>query len=137
MTMKRMGLDIYDELPKSMLTYLRNYGFHFNKEAFDFAVGLMERGSRKISKMSKEDVDNLLMRFGIALENNIMYDAAYVANMCRADFFKSSVPDEQHLAMFVKDYVDDEDQVDGFIFNRWYADMTKKGLPIDWEELLG
>ena len=66
-----------------------------------------------------------------------MYDAAYVANMCRADFFKSSVPDEQHLAMFVKDYVDDEDQVDGFIFNRWYADMTKKGLPIDWEELLG
>lgn len=137
MIMKRIGLDIYDELPKSMLAYVKNYGFHFNREAFDFAVSLMRKNDRPINKMPKEDVDNLLQRYGIALDNNVMYDAAYVANMCRADFFKSSIPDEQHLALFVKDYVDDEDQVDGFIFNRWYADMMRSGNPIDWEELLG
>lgn len=135
--MERLGLDIYDELPKSMVAYLRNYGFHFNKDAFDYAVSFMKKNGSTINKMSKEDVDNLLQRYGIVLKNNVMYDAAYVANMCRADFFKSSVPDEQHLAMFVRDYIDDEDQVDGFVFNRWYADMMKKGIPIDWEDLLG
>jgi ABC-type Fe3+ transport system substrate-binding protein len=135
--MERLGLDIYDELPKSMMAYLRNYGFHFNKDAFDYAVSFMKKNGSTINKMSKEDVDNLLQRYGIVLKNNVMYDAAYVANMCRADFFKSSVPDEQHLAMFVRDYIDDEDQVDGFVFNRWYADMMKKGIPIDWEDLLG
>lgn len=135
--MERLGLDIYDELPKSMMSYLRNYGFHFNRDAFEYAVSFMKKNGSTINKISKEDVDNLLQRYGIVLKNNTMYDAAYVANMCKADFFKSSVPDEQHLAMFIRDYIDDEDQVDGFVFNRWYADMMKKGIPIDWEDLLG
>ena len=41
--MERLGLDIYDELPKSMMAYLRNYGFHFNKDAFDYAVSFMKK----------------------------------------------------------------------------------------------
>lgn len=134
--MKRVGLDIYDELPEGMLRYLRNYGYHFNKKAFDFAVSLMRRDGSPIQKISKEDVDTLMQRYGLEMNNNVMYDAAYIANMCKADFFKSSIPDEHHLALFVKDYVDDSDQVDGFIFNRWYADMMHSGTPIEWEDLL-
>lgn len=134
--MKRIGLDMYDDIPSGMLNYLRNYGYHFNKKAFDFAVSLMRRGGSPIQKISKEDVDILMQRYGLEMTNNVMYDAAYVANMCKADFFKSSIQDEHHLALFVKDYVDDSDQVDGFIFNRWYADMMHSGTPIEWEDLL-
>ena len=40
------------------------------------------------------------------------------------------------LAQFVKDYIDDEDAADGFVFNRWYADTVRAGIPIPWEDLL-
>lgn len=49
------------------------------------------------------------------MENADNYDFVYVANMARADFFKSSLKDEAALAQFIKDMVDDPDQADGFI----------------------
>jgi len=52
------------------------------------------------------------------------------------DFFGSSISDEKHLAMYVKDVIDDEDGYDGIVFNRWYADMVTSGIPIEWEEML-
>jgi hypothetical protein len=36
--------------------------------------------------------------------------------------------------MYVKDVLGDEDKPDGYVFNRWYADMCFMGIPIDWEE---
>lgn len=56
--------------------------------------------------------------------------------MCKADFLGSSVPDEAHLAKYVKDVLDDDDAYDGIVFNRWYADMCRKGIVIDWEEMI-
>lgn len=70
------------------------------------------------------------------LENNTLYDYVYVANMCKADFLGSSVPDEGHLCKYVKDVIDDVDAYDGIVFNRWYADMCRSGVPIDWEEMI-
>jgi hypothetical protein len=40
------------------------------------------------------------------------------------DFLGSSIIDEKHLAMYVKDVIDDEDGYDGIVFNRWYADTV-------------
>ena len=54
----------------------------------------------------------------------------------RADFLGSSIADEAHLALYVRDVVDDPDQADGFIFNRWYADTVRSGIPVDWEGIL-
>ena len=51
-------------------------------------------------------------------------------------FLKSSIVDDYHMALYIKDVIDDEDGYDGIVFNRWYADMSKKGVPIDWAELL-
>jgi hypothetical protein len=56
--------------------------------------------------------------------------------MCKADFLGSSIKDEEHLALYVKDVIEDVDGYDGLVFNRWYADMVRKGIPIDWEEML-
>ena len=68
--------------------------------------------------------------------NGQLYDCAYVANMCRADFLGSSITDDKHMAMYVKDVIDDPDAPDGLVFNRWYADMGYCGVAIDWEEML-
>ena len=56
--------------------------------------------------------------------------------MARADFFKSSLKDEAALAQFIKDMVDDPDQADGFIFNRFYADCNHNGIGIPWDDAL-
>ena len=84
----------------------------------------------------KEKVDALLLGQGIEVKNKIGYDHVYVANMARADFYKSSIKDEEQLAQFIKDMVDDADQKDGFIFNRFYADCCHNGVPIPWEDVL-
>lgn len=56
--------------------------------------------------------------------------------MAKADFLGSSIPDETHLAKFIKDYVDDKDAYDGMPFTRFYADCIGSGTPIIWSEML-
>ena len=65
-----------------------------------------------------------------------MYDATYVANMLMSDMYKSSIPDEQHLALGIKDLIDDIDQRDGYLFVRWYSNVLFNGNPIDWSTLV-
>lgn len=135
------SLDYYDILPEDMMNYLRYNGRHFNKKLLEFAVDKMttkeENGEeKKLQPMTKKQLENLLDKYSIKLENNVLYDAVYVANMCKADFLGSSVIDEGHLALYVKDVIDDVDGYEGLVFNRWYADTVRKGIPVDWSEVL-
>lgn len=138
--MQNTDLTQYDIKPEYMVNYLRYNGPHFNKKLCQFAVSMMEKkvGSTmvKITPYTKENVDQILQRNGIKLEHNQLYDYVYVANMCKADFLGSSVVDENHLAKYVKDVIDDADAYDGIVFNRWYADMCRKGIAIDWENMI-
>lgn len=139
--MKRDSLDSYDVLPPDMISYLNNYGRHFNQKLLKFAVSKMKKRDKqnttsKITPITKEELDSWLSSYGIHIENNQMCDYLYVANMCKADFLHRSIPDEQHLCMYVKDVIDDVDAYDGIVFNRWYADTRRLGIAIDWEEML-
>ena len=138
--MKRQNFTQYDEYPEAMMVYMRNYGPHFNRKLYEFSTSLMtkiENGSeKKVTPYTKENVEMVLNNSGVKVKNAQLYDAAYVATMCKADFLGSSVPDERHLALYVKDVIDDIDAPDGLVFNRWYADMCYKGMAIDWEEML-
>lgn len=129
----RLPLDYYDDRPLSMQRYLRYYGPHFNKKLCDFAVSKMDHGKEPISK---EKVEELLNKYGIKLENNELYDHVYVMNMGNNDFMGSSIIDERHLALYVKDVIDDKDGYNGIVFNRWYADTVTLGIPIEWDEML-
>ena len=40
------------------------------------------------------------------------------------------------IKKYYPDFIDDEDQADGFIFNRFYADTSFNGIGIPWEEIL-
>ena len=131
--MNRIPLDIYDDKPTSMKRYLKYYGQHFNKKLCDFAISKMNHGKAKISK---DKIDDIMNKYNIKLQNNELYDYVYVYNMGNNDFMGSSIIDEQHLALYVKDVIDDQDGYDGIVFNRWYADTVTTGIPIEWSEML-
>ncbi len=134
--MERENLTKYDKLPESMINYLRYNGKHFNKKLCDFAVSKMKDKNGRITPYTKEQIEMVLKSQGIVLKNNQLYDHVYVANMCKADYLGSSIVDEPHLALYVRDVIDDPDGYDGMVFNRWYADMCYLGIAIDWEDML-
>lgn len=89
-----------------------------------------------IKVMSKDEVEQLIKLHGVTLENAQGYDHVYVANMCRADFYGSSIIDDRHLVMFIKDYIEDSDAYNGMPFTRFYADCIGSGTPISWEDVI-
>lgn len=136
-------LDMFEiELPKSMRSYLRSYGYNFNRKACDFAVGKMKRlnpatGKQEaIEAMTKAEVEELLKKNNVKLEHNEGYNFVYVANSAKADYWKSSIEDEKHLSAFIRDVVDDPDNPGGNVFRKFLVDCDAKGCVIDWEDLL-
>ncbi len=136
-------LDMFEiEMPSGMRSYLRSYGYNFNRKACDFSVKRMKRfnpatGKKElIEPMSKEQVEELLQRHNIKLDHNEGYNFVYVANAAKADYWKSCIEDEKHLAMFIKDVIDDADNKGGNVFRKWLADCDAKGTLIDWEDIL-
>lgn len=137
MTKNRIPLDKYDIVPEEQRAYLMNYGKHFNEKMCKFAVSMMrDKKGGKIEMIKKEDLQKKLKENGIEIENDIMHDSVFSISMVKADFMGSSIEDEKHALLYVKDLLDDPDQSDGFVFNRWYADMVNSGTPIDWAEML-
>lgn len=134
--MSRVNFTQFDEMPPAMVNYMRHYGPHFNKKLNKFAVSKMYRNDSEFTPYEKSQVMDLFNNYGVALENDQLYDSTYVANMCKADYLGSSVPDESYLVKYVKDVIDDPDGYDGIVFNRWYADMCYTGVAIDWEDML-
>lgn len=136
-----MRLDAREVFPSGMEEYLSQYGWHFSKKMCEWAVSRMyKRNSlnKKVSIQSwnKDSVDKLLNKYGVTIENKIGYDYVFAANMCIADYYGSSIIDEQHVALFIKDYVDDPDGYEELPFTRFYADCIGSGVPINWEDML-
>lgn len=123
--------------PSGFADYMATYGAHFSKKMCEWAVGMMkDGGGNRIEPWTKEQVDTLLAKYGVTLDNDKGYDKVYVANMCKADFLDSSVTDEAHLALYVKDLLDDPDGYDGMVFNRFMMDCIGNGTPVMWEDML-
>lgn len=118
----------YDIRPAEFENYLRYYGQHFNKKLCEFACKQLDR-----SEFNKEKLDILLQAHRIELPKAKLHDAVYIANWCRSTFYGSSIADEKHFVLFLKDVFEKEGEL---IFNRWYADMAKLGIPIEWEEMI-
>ena len=129
-------------MPIEMKAYLRNNGFSFSKKACELAVSLLrkENPSTKKEEMiepwNKDQVDDLLKKHNITLENNVGYNYVYVCNMLVADKYKSSIPDEQHLALGIKDCIDDPDASPRLVFKQWVTHMDDSGIPIDWGNII-
>nr|DAO50317.1 MAG TPA: hypothetical protein [Crassvirales sp.]DAR29013.1 MAG TPA: hypothetical protein [Crassvirales sp.] len=139
--MKHIPLDVHDDMPIGMKRYINNFGWHFNKKAYDYATKLMFKRNPKTNKdenikpYTKDEVEELLNQYNIELKTKIMYDYVFAATMCKADYLDSSIEDEEHLIKYVKDTIDDVDASDETTFRRWVATMIGNGLPIDWYEI--
>lgn len=117
--------------------YQRLYGPHFTKELCSFAVSLMEDKNGHIIPITKQQLEEKLKAQNITLEYNQLYDAVYVANMCKADYIGDAVPDNDYnLCMYVKKTIDDPDGYDGQPFNRWMSDIEGMHVPVDWSEFV-
>ena len=118
----------YDVKPKEFLNYLRYYGPHFNKKLCEFACSNLEK-----KEYTKEKLDQLLQAYNIQIKNSKLLDYVYLANWCKSVLYGSSISDEKHLVLFIKDIFDKEGDL---VFNQWYANMAKLGVPIEWEDML-
>ena len=97
----------------------------------------MENDKGPITPITKEELEEKLRLQGIKLEYDTLYDAVYVANMCKADYLGDAVPDNNYnLCMYVKKTIDDPDGYDGQPFNRWLSDVEGMHVPIDWSEFV-
>ena len=137
MTKNRIPLDSYEMIPEEQRAYLMNYGKNFNEKMCRFAVSMMrDRKGNKVEMVKKDDLEKKLKENKIEIENDVMYNGVYVYAMCMADFMGSSIEDEKHVLLYVKDYIDDPDAADGQVFNRFFADCVNAGIPIDWAEMI-
>lgn len=121
----------------TMEEYLSDFGFHFNEKLYKFAVSMMrDRSKSPVQPLDKDKVEVFLRSQGVKLDNNMGHDAAYVLAMAQADYFGSSITDEKHLALFVKDYLDDPDGAKTRAFDEFYIKTVAMGIPIFWDEML-
>lgn len=128
---------MYDTMPEEQRAYYMNYGKNFNEKMCRFAVSMMrDRKGNRVEMMKKEDLEKKLKENNIEVENDVMYNGVYVMAMVKADFMGSSIEDEKHALLYVKDYIDDPDAADGQVFTRFYASCVNAGIPIDWSEML-
>lgn len=134
---RRENFTAYETMPEDLAIYMSQNGPHFNKAACKFAVSQMFTDEDEdFQPFTREQVNGFLQSYGVKVKNNKLYDAVYVANMCKADYLGKSVPTEEHLAKFIKDTLDDPDGLEGLTFNRWIADMKWVGIPIPWDDFI-
>lgn len=135
-------LDMFDELPREMRIYLRNNGFHFNKRSVESAVKGMRKINQATGKMEriefvpKEQIEELLQKYNIKIENNVGYDFVYYFHQAKADLYKSSLADEKALCQYVADMINDPDLKGGNAFRHYLVDLDAKGEGADWEDWL-
>jgi hypothetical protein len=117
--------------------YIEQFGCHFNKRLYEWAVSLMtDRKGEKIKPRTQQQVEEFLGKHGIKIDNNKGWDAAYVLAMGAADYIGSSIPDEAHLAKFVKDFLDDPDGSKTKAFDHFVVDCRAKREPIFWDMMM-
>lgn len=135
-------LDSYGKYPSGLKEYLELYSWSFSKKAYEYAVSKMKKKDpatgreAPCEKKTKEQMDELFKKYGVDISKAKGYDAYYVYSSAYCDYFKSSLADEQHLALFVKDTIEDIDAYDGMIFTRWYSDAIGKGEQPPWLDLI-
>lgn len=129
------------DIPEDMKTYLSYYGMNFSKKLYEFAVSNMRRETadgkmEKVKPMTADELKSLLSKHNIEIEHNDLYNALYLAAMVKADYWGSSIEDEEHLAKYIEDTLCDVDAAEGQVFARYLADCSVGGCIIYWESMI-
>lgn len=136
---KGASFDLYDNIPEDMRKYLQFNGFNFSDKMAEFAISKMkDKDGNPYTPVPREKVKELLARYGVTLELDNGANSWYVCNMLKSDNWGSSISDEQHLALAVKDYVDDKDAGVGTEkpFRHFFSIYSGNGTVIPWREMM-
>lgn len=117
---------------------MSSHGRHFSKAMLDWAVGMMtDRNGNKRNPIDRKKFDSMMESYGITLDRTEgYYDGIYVWSMAMSDYFGSSIKDEQHIALFVKDYIDDIDGNPTRAFDEFMINCTAKGIDVPWQDMI-
>ena len=129
------------DIPEDMKTYLSYDGMNFSKKLYEFAVSNMRRETadgkmEKVKPMTADELKTLLSKHKIEIEHNDLYNALYLAAMVKADYWGSSIEDEEHLAKYIEDTLCDVDAAEGQVLARYLADCSVGGCIIYWESMI-
>lgn len=129
------------DIPEDMKTYLSYYGMNFSKKLYEFAVSNMRRETadgkmEKVKPMTADELKTLLSKHKIEIRHNDLYNALYLAAMVKADYWGSSIEDEEHLAKYIEDTLCDVDAAEGQVLARYLADCSVGGCIIYWEDMI-
>lgn len=117
--------------------YVDQYGPHFNRKLYEWAVSMMtDKSGKAVQPKTKEQVSEFLRSNGVALNNDKGHDAAYVYAMLYSDCWGSSYSSERQLALGVMDFLDDPDGTTTKAFDHFVVDCRSKNEPIFWDEML-
>ena len=116
--------DIYEAKPAGMETYLRNYGWHFSKKMYEFAVSNMkDKNKKSVQPVDRENLKAQMNNAGFK-DEFAGYDACYVYSMAKSDFYGSTLMSEPQIYSFVNDYLPGHTKPN--IFQRiWRAIISK------------
>ncbi len=131
-------MDYYEILPAGMEAYLAAHGRHFSKPMLEWAVSMMEdKNGHNGTVVEKDKFDSIMKAYGVTLKRKEgYYDGPYVWAMAKSDYYGTSILDEQHMALYVKDYIDDIDGNPTRPFDEFYINCVAKGIDIPWEDLI-
>ena len=113
---------------------------HFSKALAQWAISRMRtkgEGRRlvKINAVPLDETETILREHGIEVKEESIYDAWYLYNMCLADY-KRSLPDNNAIAMFIDETINDPDCDPKAVLACWRAKMDVMRVPIHWERYM-
>lgn len=128
----------FSEVTAGLEAYLSSHGHHFSKPMLEWAVSMMkDRTGKPVRLVEKNVVDEKLNAYGASLKRKEgYYDSVYVWCMATSDYLGSSILDENRLALFVRDYIDDIDGNPTRAFDEFYINCIAKGVDIPWEDMI-
>ena len=121
--------------------YQEKHKGHFSKKLAEWAISMMEKEDaatgelKKITPTTIEEMEDILKKYKVEIEEESIYDAWYLFNMAKADYPKTCKSDEQK-ATFVEETICDPDGCPESVLACFCAKMDLKNMPIHWERFL-
>lgn len=141
---KNKSLNTYKDKESYFDEYIDKYGYHFNDKLCDWICSNMYKKNKqigsieKIMPFTKDEVDSMITRYNVSMKpgykNN--HDYVYLANMCKADYYGSSITDDYHLVLFVKNTLEDVDAEECSVFKKWLSSVDDCKSSLDWKSFI-
>ena len=122
--------------PKEYYEYVKKYGYHFTDTLADHVTKMMVNASGQQHNWTTLQVKKSMENMNLIINKGTYGDLAYAANMAYADFYPDPLKDEASCIRYAYKLSHDPDGYSGMVFNRWIADITMKGVEIDWDKFI-